>query len=60
MAFKLNSLTKYVMKIIKNKTDYENANLQLKKLLLIVNNDTPKTDNNFIELDKISNLIARL
>ncbi len=46
------------MKTIKNKADYEKANLRLEELLLIVNNDTAKTDNNFIELDKISNLIS--
>ena len=46
------------MKAIKNKADYEKANKRLEQLLLVVGNDTPKTDKNFIELDKLSDLIA--
>ena len=46
------------MKTIKNIEDYKKANKRLEELLLIVGNDTSKNDPNFIELDKLSDLIA--
>ena len=46
------------MKQITNKSDYEKVNLRIEELLKIVDNDTPKSDSNFIELDKLSDLVA--
>ena len=46
------------MKAINNKADYEKVNKRLEQLLLIVGNDTLETDKDFIELNKISDLIA--
>ena len=46
------------MKAITNKSDYEKANLKIEALLKLVGNKTSETDANFIELDKLSDLIA--
>ena len=46
------------MKAIRNKTDYYKALERMEELLKIVGNHTSSTDKNFIELDKLSNVIA--
>ncbi len=43
---------------IKNKTEYNAASERIEELLLLVDNDTPITNRNFIELDLLSNLVA--
>ncbi|MCH8318119.1 MAG: helix-turn-helix domain-containing protein [Bacteroidetes bacterium] len=47
-----------MMKAIRNKTDYYKALERMEELLKIVGNHTSSTDKNFIELDKLSNVIA--
>ena len=46
------------MNTIKNKSDYDKANNRMEQLLKIVDNNTDITDENYIELDKLSDLIA--
>lgn len=46
------------MEAIIDKLAYEKANKRLEELLLIVDNDTSEKDENFIELNNISDLIA--
>lgn len=47
-----------IMKTIRNKIDYYNALERMEELLKIVGNHTSSIDKNFIELDKLSNMIA--
>jgi HTH-type transcriptional regulator / antitoxin HigA len=42
---------------LKNEAQYEAMIERIEELLKVVNNDTPVTDRNFIELDVISNLV---
>ena len=46
------------MDSIKNKSDYERANLRMEELLKIVDNNTDTDDQNYIEFDLLSGLIA--
>ncbi len=46
------------MKTITNIADYEKANKRIEQLLKIVDNKTPETDKNFIELNNLSDLVA--
>ena len=43
---------------IKNKLQYDATCERIEELLQVVGNDTPATDNNFIELDLLSDLVA--
>jgi HTH-type transcriptional regulator/antitoxin HigA len=43
---------------IKSENQYEKASERVEELLQIVNNETPETDKNFIELDLLSDLVA--
>lgn len=43
---------------IKTENQYEKAIERVEELLQVVNNETPETDKNFIELDLLSNLVA--
>ena len=43
---------------IKTEEQYEAACARIDELLKVVNNDTPKTDKNLLELDLISDLVA--
>ena len=43
---------------IKTEEQYEAACARIDELLKVVNNDTPKTDRNLLELDLISDLVA--
>lgn len=43
---------------IKTENQYEKASERVEELLQIVNNETPDTDKNFIELDLLSDLVA--
>ena len=42
---------------LKNESQYEAMIERIEELLKVVNNDTPVTDRNFIELDVISDLV---
>ena len=46
------------MNTIKNKVDYQKATKRIEELLKIVGNDTNPDDKNFIELDRLSDLVA--
>ena len=46
------------MTIIKNEQQYEWAVARVEQLLPLVNDDTPRTDPNSIELELLSNLVA--
>ena len=46
------------MAAIKTEQQYEKAMERIEELLLVVNNDTPSDDKNFIELDLLSELVA--
>ena len=46
------------METIKNKADYKKANERMEQLLIEVNNNTSETDKKFIELNKLSDIIA--
>ncbi|MEL1242930.1 helix-turn-helix domain-containing protein [Flavobacterium sp. DGU11] len=46
------------MRTIQTKKEYEALCKRIEELLAIVNNDTPITDKNFIELDLLSDLVA--
>ena len=46
------------MATIKNELQYERAIERIEELLLVVGNDTPPEDKNFIELDLLSELVA--
>lgn len=46
------------MRTIKTKKEYQALCNRIEELLVIVNNDTPSTDKNFIELDLLSDLVA--
>jgi HTH-type transcriptional regulator / antitoxin HigA len=43
---------------INNEQEYEVAIKRIEELLKLVDNDTPPTDKNYIELDFISNLVV--
>ncbi|MFT3751376.1 MAG: helix-turn-helix domain-containing protein [Paludibacter sp.] len=43
---------------INNETEYEALKLRIEELLELVDNDTPESDKNLIELSVISNLVA--
>ena len=43
---------------IKTEEQYKAARARIDELLKVVNNDTPKTDKNLLELDLISDLVA--
>jgi len=46
------------MKAIKSKTDYIKATKRIEELLKMVGNETSPKDKNFIELDKLSEMVA--
>jgi len=46
------------MKKINSKAGYEKTNKRIEKLLNIVGNETPETNKDFIELNKLSDLVA--
>ena len=46
------------MAAIKNKLQYDATCERIEELLQVVGNDTLATDNNFIELDLLSDLVA--
>ena len=46
------------MATIKTEQQYEKAVERIEELLLVVGNDTPPTDKNFVELDLLSDLVA--
>jgi HTH-type transcriptional regulator/antitoxin HigA len=46
------------MRTIKTKKEYNALCYRIEELLNIVNNETPITDKNFIELDLLSDLVA--
>jgi len=46
------------MNKINNKHEYEVLCARINELLKLVDNDTPATDKNYIELDMISNLVV--
>ena len=43
---------------INNELEYEALSARIEELLKLVDNDTPSTDKNYIELVIISNLVA--
>jgi len=51
--YKISDMTK-----INNEHEFEVAIKRIEELLKLVDNDTPPTDKNYIELDFISNLVA--
>lgn len=46
------------MKTITNETEYEAIMQRINELVEIVNDDTPKTDKNYIELDILTDLVV--
>ena len=46
------------MATIKTEQQYEKALERIEELLLVVSNDTPTSDKNFVELDLLSDLVA--
>jgi HTH-type transcriptional regulator/antitoxin HigA len=46
------------MRIIKNKKEYETLCDRIEELLLVVGNNTPTSNKNFIELELLSDLVA--
>ena len=46
------------MNKINNEHEYEVLCARINELLKLVDNDTPATDQNYIELDMISNLVV--
>ncbi len=46
------------MKAIQNEAAYQKAIVRIEELLLIVDNNTPKTNKYFIELDELSDIVA--
>lgn len=46
------------MKEIKNTKQHESSLLRIEELLLLVDNNSPSTNADFIELDKLSDLVC--
>ena len=46
------------MSKIKNNEQYEKSILQINELLKFVDNDTPRSDKNFVELEMLSKSVA--
>ncbi|MCL2073617.1 MAG: hypothetical protein FWH18_06840 [Marinilabiliaceae bacterium] len=46
------------MKLIANKTEYEAVMSRVDELVEIVDDDTPPTDRNYIELDFLTDLVV--
>ena len=46
------------MKLITNKTEYEAIMARVDELVEIVDDDTPSTDKNYIELDFLTDLVV--
>ena len=46
------------MKIIANKTEYEAIMARIDELVEIVDDNTPQTDKNYIELDILTDLVV--
>ena len=46
------------MKIINNEKQYKIAEERMEELLSVVDNTTPKDDVNFIELSRLSDIVA--
>jgi HTH-type transcriptional regulator/antitoxin HigA len=47
-----------MLETIKTEQQYDKAAERIEELLLVVSNDTPIDDKNFIELDLLSELVA--